>query len=966
MYDMRMAAIRVDGYLYEEKRKCKKKIIPQYCSIVASGGGINLNRIGGNNMKNIEIQKNEMKYEYIQAACAEAGDEVELFCISDNKQLKFTLPSSDEIEAFGLSLYREVTGNHVTGIIHYNDKKYKVTSIIKPDVNTQHTALLRELSCLVNEVFHFGFVADYFSYYISDYFNNQLCKNELDEILSDIIRFISVQLQENIINKKLYEFTDEDIFFLTDCFQKYDEDQLEDGVIILSDFFDDLVYTIKQIIQNTSITSLSENEIISLKAADVYAHALSGTALKVDNVFADNMYNVANTLLYKKLFEKHIPGNKIMYINKIADMNPYYYSMSLYSYVRITSDIKDISEGAFYGCVHLNSVSFEEGSAINIGKLAFASSTISSVSLPLSTKHIGEKAFAGCNIQTLIIPPTIERIDEYAFRNCKQLTEVLVLSKDTFIADNAFEGCDDKLKISYFENKEQKIVDKQETIIHKEEKILIDVVSPAYLIKNKLDACVFCNTTLENKDCILDCNKNKLKIKMLYCCQCNIYCINKSIIDEYNISRICGSRQVSSTTNIVGQIDISKMVQLPTVPNEILLKIKSSDECGISYQLVSIGEMITIEPNPGHKALIKKVFVNGNAVELPYNIAAKELKSINVEKKTLFPVKIDCLPSSLIITSNGESVQNYQLIEKGEVLSISENKSFSDKDPQSRSIVSVAVNSKEVILPYKFVVEDKVSVSAKYSHPIYIYVDKRLKISSSECKIICCQYESKHVNLYKISRPALIEVSSNNIEGCSIRSYKYVGQEYTIPSKIRIDKQAMITVNQVDNYYKLKISSSKISVLRNGAALHSGDTIQQGEILSVKLLDTSPKEYTVLRNGVAIAVPRTISVGSSDIVLELVSRNPIQIYEPVLHTSSGNEPQLNATSFLGDLGYSTSLGTSQRYEILQKAVRLYGKNKVINFLEYLIRGKLAQVNGARKYENAIATWRFDIQRVRNM
>lgn len=53
---------------------------------------------------NEEIMKNEMKYEYIQAACAEAGDEVELFCISDNRQLKFTLPSSDEKEAFGLSL----------------------------------------------------------------------------------------------------------------------------------------------------------------------------------------------------------------------------------------------------------------------------------------------------------------------------------------------------------------------------------------------------------------------------------------------------------------------------------------------------------------------------------------------------------------------------------------------------------------------------------------------------------------------------------------------------------------------------------------------------------------------------------------------------------------------------------------------------------------------------------------------
>ena len=33
-----------------------------------------------------ETKKNEMKYECIQAAYAEAGDEIELFCLSDNKQ----------------------------------------------------------------------------------------------------------------------------------------------------------------------------------------------------------------------------------------------------------------------------------------------------------------------------------------------------------------------------------------------------------------------------------------------------------------------------------------------------------------------------------------------------------------------------------------------------------------------------------------------------------------------------------------------------------------------------------------------------------------------------------------------------------------------------------------------------------------------------------------------------------------
>lgn len=126
----------------------------------------------------------------------------------------------------------------------------------------------------------------------------------------------------------------------------------------------------------------------------------------------------------------------------------------------------------------------------------------------------------------------------------------------------------------------------------------------------------------------------------------------------------------------------------------------------------------------------------------------------------------------------------------------------------------------------------------------------------------------------------------------------------------------------------------------------------------------------ILYNGSLIRTPHVITVGNSDVVIELVNSNEsVAVKSLMSDEASGavhEDLQLNASSFLGDLGYSTSLSTSARYEILQKAVRMYGKTKVINFLEYLIRGKVAQINGAVKYQNAISTWRYDINRVRNM
>lgn len=826
----------------------------------------------------------EMKYEYIQAACAEAGDEVELFCISDNRQLKFTLPSSDEIEAFGLSLYREVTGNHVTGIIHYNDKEYKVTSIIKPDVNAQHTDLLRELSCLVNSVFHFGFIADYFSYYISDYYNEVFNDTKMDCFVQSILHDTAIKFKEQLLNKKNEEFTEEDHNFFIDYIQRFSDDQKLELDDLLDYYFGDLAYTLEMLIKNNTIILFTDTEKKYLNFAVIYAYTLSNTVRKTEKMFADNIWNLTNQLVYVRFTGNYLPDAPIQLI-KETELRPYGFSMSLNSSVRIFSDIKEIPEGEFLGNTQLYSIALDEGSAETIGKMAFANSSLSNLSLPLSTKIIGEKAFSGCNIQTLIIPPTVEIIDANAFQNCKNLTEVLILNKNTIIDDSAFDGCSENLRITNFDATEQKEIEKQEGKIQIDDKNILDIVSPAYLIKKKADSCTFCESVLIKKDSIGDFNNRQLKIQMLYCEKCKIYYINSRIIDEYRISRLCSPRPAGTASNIVGSKNISNMIALPFIPDEILIKDKISTSYYISYQIVDRDAIISVEANPVYASQIKRVTINDKPITLPCEISTTEILKISVERKIMFPIKLDIVLASLNIFCNGIPVSNLEQIEDGNTISISENKSFTKNDPKSRSIVSVSVNSHEVSLPYQLVVKEKVYISAKYSLPIYFYADKRLKLTSTECSIEKCIFKSDKFDMYKIPKPVHIDVTSSDDYVNIVKSISCNNKICTLPAKIIIDHQATLSVDKVISYQKMIISDSRIIVQKSGIRINSGTKLQKGDILTIWLSGTSIKDFTVLQNGVQISVPKTISVGDKDIVLNLVPKSSKSIVDSVSNQS---------------------------------------------------------------------------------
>ena len=62
----------------------------------------------------------------------------------------------------------------------------------------------------------------------------------------------------------------------------------------------------------------------------------------------------------------------------------------------------------------------------------------------------------------------------------------------------------------------------------------------------------------------------------------------------------------------------------------------------------------------------------------------------------------------------------------------------------------------------------------------------------------------------------------------------------------------------------------------------------------------------------------------------------------------------------------SQIGTEQRREILKRAVNKYGRRKVINFLEFLIKDREGRQNGAEIYANAISIWRSDISFLINM
>lgn len=97
---------------------------------------------------------------------------------------------------------------------------------------------------------------------------------------------------------------------------------------------------------------------------------------------------------------------------------------------------------SFYYCTELESVTFEEGSALtSIESSAFNGCTkLASIVLPDKIEKIGSYVFSKTTISSITIPASVTTIDTYAFDGCSQLSEVVFAegSELTKIGNYAF------------------------------------------------------------------------------------------------------------------------------------------------------------------------------------------------------------------------------------------------------------------------------------------------------------------------------------------------------------------------------------------------------------------------------------------------------------------------------------------------------------------------------------------------
>ncbi len=104
---------------------------------------------------------------------------------------------------------------------------------------------------------------------------------------------------------------------------------------------------------------------------------------------------------------------------------PWYRYRESITDVYLPSNLNNIGQKAFYGCIDLSSISIPE-SVTYIGSEAFAyCNKLSSLTIPNCVTRIGNGAFLGCSSLTKIsIPSSVQSIDSEAFFGCGSLKSI--------------------------------------------------------------------------------------------------------------------------------------------------------------------------------------------------------------------------------------------------------------------------------------------------------------------------------------------------------------------------------------------------------------------------------------------------------------------------------------------------------------------------------------------------------------
>lgn len=166
-------------------------------------------------------------------------------------------------------------------------------------------------------------------------------------------------------------------------------------------------------------------EQISINSSDTYAEKLFSLRLNIeeDGYIIDDYYGNFSDITIPDTYN-NLPIVEI-------DDEVFKNNESIHSVI-ISSNITRIGVEAFYECINLTNVIFNEGSEL---------------------VSIEKDAFLNCEqLQSFIIPNNVSKIGNSAFKNCNKLTSITLNKNLTSLGENAFADCTSLESVVFEEN----------------------------------------------------------------------------------------------------------------------------------------------------------------------------------------------------------------------------------------------------------------------------------------------------------------------------------------------------------------------------------------------------------------------------------------------------------------------------------------------------------------------------------
>ena len=135
----------------------------------------------------------------------------------------------------------------------------------------------------------------------------------------------------------------------------------------------------------------------------------------------------------------------------VREIDKYAFHNSSINSIIISKNIKEIGEGAFYGCERLTSIKLPKNFK-KISKMTFyGCCRLTTIEFPDSLEIIGQYAFFGCRALTdITIPNKVIAIQRDAFFICTGLETLIIPESVREIGSRAFDRCDRLKKISLY------------------------------------------------------------------------------------------------------------------------------------------------------------------------------------------------------------------------------------------------------------------------------------------------------------------------------------------------------------------------------------------------------------------------------------------------------------------------------------------------------------------------------------